>query len=63
MANPKDKKWVVRHRGRRGNFWGDPGHGQPGTNMSRASMDRLERTVERRTRLKGKREIKDQLDE
>jgi len=60
---PKDKKYVVRHRGRRGCFWGDPGKGAPGTSMSRATMDRLERAIERRTRAEGKAAIREALSE
>ena len=47
---------VPRHRGRRGYFWGDPGKGYPGTNISRASMDAQCRTIERRTRRQGRAE-------
>jgi hypothetical protein len=61
MPNPKDKSFVPRHRGRRGNFWGDPGKGSPGSMGSRASMDAQERTIERRTRREGRDEIESQL--
>jgi len=56
-----DKSVVARHRGRRGNFWGDPGKGSPGAMGSRAAMDAQERTIERRTRRAGRKEIESQL--
>ena len=55
------KRYVARHRGRRGNFWGDPGKGAPGTSMSRAAMDRDERTIERETRREGQQQIEEAL--
>ena len=46
------KKFVPRHRGRRGKFWSNPG-----TSASRGNMDAAERTIERRVRRAGKKEI------
>ena len=57
----KGKSCVPRHRGRRGYFWGDPANGAPGTSMSRATMDRIERAIERRTRAEGKAAIREAL--
>ena len=53
------KSYVARHRGRRGNFWGDPGKGAPGSRVSRTSMDAFERTIERGTRREGREECED----
>jgi hypothetical protein len=57
------KEYVPRHRGRRGNFWGDPGKGQPGTSMSRDTMGRLERSIERHTRTEGKQAVREGIEE
>ena len=51
-----DKSFIPRHRGRRGNDWGDPGKGFPGARISRSSMDAQSRTIERRTRRVGEEE-------
>jgi hypothetical protein len=59
----KGKSAVPRHRGRRSNSWGDPGKGSPGATVSRANMDREERTIERRTRAEGKAAIREGLSE
>ena len=56
-----DKSFIPRHRGRRGNHYGDPGKGSPGALVSRGSMDSAARTIERRTRQEGKKEIKEQM--
>jgi len=58
-----EKSFIPRHRGRRGNFWGDPGKGHPGSRISRASMDAQSRTIERRTRREGEEECEEGLDE
>ena len=49
-----EKRCNPRHRGRRGQFWGDPGHGQPGSCESRAALDRAERAAERRVRQRSR---------
>jgi hypothetical protein len=66
MGNHKKKHKqveVVRHRGRRGCFWGDPARGRPGTVVSRATMNRIERTIERRTRREQNQDIAERLND
>ena len=62
MSKRKGKSALPRHRGRRGNFWGDPGNGHPGTVVSRDSMNRQTRAIEKTTRQEAKQEIKEQLE-
>jgi hypothetical protein len=57
------KAFIPHHRGRRGNFWGDPANGHPGSQLSRRAIAGQLRTIERRTRREGEKEIQDQLEE
>ena len=57
----KGKQSIPRHRGRRGSHYGDPANGRPGTRLSRATLARMERALEKRTRQEGQRDILEQL--